>query len=255
MNYYESPALKLKKSLLIKQRKLQDIANLSREIDLLNIDWSKKKALENPPFSPSRRSFTSKELVDKTSMRRIINKSAIDQPHDLRKRGMVMRNIIMKTDTLGTPNSRHIPKRESNSFQEAYSNYIQEEKKKSNRDFHIDRLDNKLIMEYNGIMMDGYLKKHLSEDRPRVIRCFTAPLISHKLLENLKEEVVNTKPITRRHNSFEEELMSYHRYEEFPLLSTSCIIDKVSPVRSKHLLRNVNSFEYKNKHHMEDSMK
>jgi len=254
MCYYDSPALKLKKNLLVKQRKLKEIINLSKKIQLLNIDWSKKQALERPlGFSPK-----CDPRIHKVSKRCISNCNNTIRGYDLKRIASTKgcyKESIMRTNLFDTPNCRNTAEQESSSLRETFSNYIQLKEKKTSKDFSKDKIDSKQMIDYNKIMLNGYSEEGFSGDRSRTNRHFSVPVISYKLLENSKEEVVNTKPIVRRHNSFEEELMSYHQYEELPQLSVSCTMDKMLPVRNRHLLRKANSFEYKEKQYMEDPKK
>jgi len=254
MGYYDSPALKLKKNLLMKQRKLKDITNLSKKIQLLNIDWSKKQTLERSlGFSPKQ-----DPRIRRVTKRCVSNCNNHIRSYDLKKIASMKdcyKEFIMRTNIFDTPNFKNTPEQESSSLQEAFSNYIQLKEKKSSKDFSKDKIESQSMIDYNNIMLNGYSEEGLSGDRSRTNRCFSVPVVSYKLLENSKEEVINKKPIVRRHNSFEEELMSYHQYEELPQLSASYTIDKVLPVRNRHLLRKVNSFEYKEKQYMEDPKK
>eukprot|EP00826_Nyctotherus_ovalis_P007367 TRINITY_DN1182_c0_g4_i1.p1 TRINITY_DN1182_c0_g4~~TRINITY_DN1182_c0_g4_i1.p1 ORF type:complete len:213 (+),score=51.82 TRINITY_DN1182_c0_g4_i1:130-768(+) len=197
MGYCGSPALKLKGNLMVKQKKLQEIGNVSKEIELLNVDRQRLNSSDKSPTKFTTHSSTPKTLINKFPIRRISNKNGPAQ--DLRK--MVLKNSMKNCNPIiKSPSSKLLQRHTDNSFQEAFTNYVKTEKKKTHRDFSKETLNAKIIMEYNSIL-NSYPDEPMSEDCPQIARCFTLPTVSRKILDTPAQQV-NTEAKAKRRCSF-----------------------------------------------------
>ena len=264
----ESPINKLKAKLLQKQKMLQEIFSLAREISSLNnpflnrTESEKELGGESSKNSRYNNSCPRRDPKRPTSFKgrrdssKNLSATKPDNTVDMRK--LALKNVIQKKIYYdnNTPRSKASPKIEDSSFEEACANQSNSERSRATPTFAISnsRLlhESSMIWEDNTPELDENFG--IREDPAKAIevyegisRSYSLNEVSHNLLDAIDDDAYgadNTKN-KKRYNSFVEELLESHEYEGDPRLNNSCVLDGILKQRVKKnlLLRKANSVE------------
>eukprot|EP01022_Parablepharisma_sp_SALTPOND_P016839 TRINITY_DN2567_c0_g1_i1.p1 TRINITY_DN2567_c0_g1~~TRINITY_DN2567_c0_g1_i1.p1 ORF type:complete len:565 (-),score=38.63 TRINITY_DN2567_c0_g1_i1:979-2673(-) len=254
----ESPATKLKQQLLEKQKKLQEIHAIAKEIGLLNSKDPKKANSDKNLGGTTKSSQRNRPSHKRTALRRQSCKNvAGSQVTDFRK--LALKNSMRnKTNLMQTPPSKVTFRTTEDSFEEACTNWLKidflGQKSKKNADLvaEINNLvsANRPVLTEEFDWEDSVVCSDDDECYGTIHRSYSYSSIPQKLLDFQNEREDADKPDNkRRHNSFAEELLESHEYEKDPRVNNSCVLDSLLRSQNEqHIaLRRTNSLELNRK--------